>query len=63
MTHEHDTRRGHHNPSDPQSNTSVDDKLAVGKDESFSTEAMKNKDITAIMEELKPVERPLDPFG
>ena len=63
MTQEHDTRRGHHNPSNPQFNISVDHKLVIGKDESFSTEAMKNEDITAIMEELKPVERPLDPLG
>ena len=63
MTQEHDTRRGHHNPSDPQSNTSVDHTLVIGKDESFSTEAMKNEDITAIMDKLTTVERPLDPLG
>ena len=31
MTHEPDTGRGYHNPSDPQSNTSVDYKLTTGK--------------------------------
>ena len=62
MTQKHDTCRGHHNPSDPQSDTSVEHKLVIGKDESFSTIAMQNEDITTIMEELKPVERPLDPL-
>ena len=52
MTHEHDIGRGHHNPSDPQSNTSVDYKLATGKDESCFTEAKKNGDITDIMDGL-----------
>ena len=33
------------------------------KDKSFSTEAMKNKDITAIMYKLTTVEQPLDPLG
>ena len=33
------------------------------KDESFSTEATKNEDITAIMDKLTTVERPLDPLG
>ena len=33
MTHEHDTGQGHHNPRNPQSNTSVDYKIATGKDE------------------------------
>ena len=41
MTREHDTGREHHNPSNPQSNTSVDYKLATDKDESFFPEAMK----------------------
>ena len=41
MTPEHDTGQGHHNPSNPQSTTSVDCKLATGKDESFSSEAVK----------------------
>ena len=63
MTHKHDTRRGHHNPSDPQSNTSVDHKLVTGKDESFSTEAMKNEDIIAIMDELTIVIRPPNLLG
>ena len=63
MIHEHNTRRGHHNPSNSQSNTSVDHKLVIGKDESFSTEAMKNEDITAIMDKSTTVERPLDSLG
>ena len=63
MTHGHDSRQGHHSPSNSQSNTSVDHKLDIGKDESFSSKALKNEDITAIMEKLKPVERPLDPLG
>ena len=62
-THEHNTRRGHHKPSNPPSNTSVDHKLVMCKDKSFSTEAMKNEDITAIMDELTTVERPLGPLG
>ena len=47
MTHEHDTGQGHHNPSNPQSNTSVDYKLTTGKDESFSPEVMTNENTTA----------------
>ena len=61
--HEHDTDRGHHNPSNPQSNTSVDYKLPTDKDESFSPEAMKNGDITDIMDELATTKRPTNPFG
>ena len=56
ITHEHDTRQGNHNPSDPTSNTSVDHKLIICKDESFSSETMKNEDFTAIMGELTTVE-------
>ena len=41
MTCKHDTGRGHHNPSNPQSTKSVDCELATGKDESFSSEAVK----------------------
>ena len=52
MTRNHDTGRGHHNPSDLQSTTSVDCKLDTGKDESFFSEAVKNGDITDIMGEL-----------
>ena len=63
MTHGHDSHQGHHSPSDSQSNISVDHKLVIGKDESFSSKALKNEDITAIMNELKTVERPLDPLG
>ena len=58
MTHEHDTCQGHHNPSNQQSNTSVDYKLATSKDESFPPEAMKNGDITDIMDELGTMKRP-----
>ena len=43
MTCKYDTGQGHHNPSNPQSTTSVDYKLAT--DESFSSETMKNKDV------------------
>ena len=63
MTHEHDTGRGHHNPINPQSNTSVDYKLATGKDESLPPEAMKNGDITHIMDELTTMKRPPNPLG
>ena len=63
MTHEHDTGRGHHNPCDPQSNTSVDYKLATGKNESFPPEAMKYGDITDIMDELATMKRPPNPLG
>ena len=58
MTSEHDTGRGHHNPSNPQSNTSIDCKLAIGKDESFISEIMKNKDTTDIMDELATMIQP-----
>ena len=58
MTREHDTGRGHHNPSNPQSNTSIDCKLAIGKDESFISEIMKNKDTTDIMDELATMIQP-----
>ena len=63
MTHEYDSCREHHNPSYPQSNTLVDHKRVIGKDESFSTEAMKNEGITALIDELTTVERPFDPLG
>ena len=43
MTCKHDNDRRHHNPSDRQSITSVDYKLATGKDESISSEAVKMK--------------------
>ena len=55
MTCKHDTGRGHHNPSDPQSTTSVDYKLATGKDASFSSKTMKNEDTTYIMDELATI--------
>ena len=52
MTCKHDNGQGHHNPSNPQSTTFVDCKSATGKDESFSSEAVKNGDITDIIGEL-----------
>ena len=45
MTQKHDDSQGHHNPSNPQSTASVDCKLSTVKDESFSSEAVKNEDI------------------
>ena len=51
MTCKHDTGQGHHNPSDPQSTTSVDYKLATRKDESFTSEAVKNGGVAEIMED------------
>ena len=41
MTRKHNTGQGYHNPSNPQSTTSVYCKLATGKDESFFSEAVK----------------------
>ena len=38
----YNTSRGHHNRSDTQSTTSIDYKLATRKDESFSSETVKN---------------------
>ena len=52
MAHKHDTGQGHYNPSNPQSTTSVDCKLVTRKDESISSETMKNEDTTDIMDEL-----------
>ena len=63
MTHEHNTRQGHHNPSNPPSNILVDSKLIMCKNESFSTEAMNNEDITAIMDELTTVEQQWNDSG
>ena len=62
-THEHNTRRGYHNSSNSPSNTSVDHKLVMCKYEPFSIEAMKNEDITTIMDELTTVKLPLNPLG
>ena len=53
MTCKHDTDRGHHNPSNPRSTTSVDCKLVTGKDESFFSETMKNEDTSDIMDEFE----------
>ena len=63
MTCKHDTGRGHHNPSDPQSTKSVDCKLATGKDESFSSEAVKNLNTTDSMDELAAMKQPSNPMG
>ena len=57
MTCKHYTGQGHHNPSNSQSTSSVDCKLATGKDESFSSEAVKNRDITDVMGELATIIR------
>ena len=62
MAPKHDTVQGHHNPSNPQSTTSIDCKLATGKDESFSNEAVKNGDTINIMDELTTMKRPLNPL-
>ena len=51
MTCKHDTGREHHNPSDPQSTTSVDCKLTTGKDASFPFETVKNGGVAEIMGE------------
>ena len=51
MSHKHNTGQGHQNRSNPQSTTSIDCKLATGKDESFPSEAVKTGDITDIMGE------------
>ena len=40
------------NPNNPQFTTSVDCKLVTGKDESISSETIKNEDTTEIMDEL-----------
>ena len=61
MAQKHDTGQGHHNPSNPQSTTSVDCKLVTGMDESFSSQTMKNEDTTDIMDELA-VMRPPNQF-
>ena len=58
MVPKHDTGQGHHNPSNPQSTTSVDCKVVTGKDESFSSETMKNENTTDIMDELAAMIRP-----
>ena len=55
MTRKHDNGQGHQNPGNPQSTTSFDCQLATGKNESFSSEAVKNGDITDIMEELATI--------
>ena len=52
MAPKHDTDHGHHNPSDPQSTTSIDCKLVTQEDESIPFETMKNEDTTDIIDEL-----------
>ena len=52
MTCKHDTSRRYHKLSNSYSTTSVDCKLATGKNESFLSETVKNGDITDIMGEL-----------
>ena len=54
----HDNGRGDHNPSNPQPTTSVDCKLVTHKDESISSETMKNKYTTDIMDELAVMIQP-----
>ena len=51
MTRKHDTGQGHHNPSNPQSTTSVDFKLATSKD-GFSSEAVNIGGIAEIIGEI-----------
>ena len=63
MTCTYDTGRRHHNPSNQQSAKSVDCELATGKDESFSSEAMKNINTIDIMDELAAMKRPPNPTG
>ena len=58
MARKHDTGQGYHNPSNPQTTTSVDSKLDTHKDESISSETMKNEDTTDIMDELAAMIRP-----
>ena len=48
----HDTGQGHHNPSNSQLTTSIDCKHVTHKDESISSETIKNEDTTDILDEL-----------
>ena len=52
MTRKHDTGRRYNNPSNPQFTTSVDCKLATGKDESSSSEAVKNGGVTEVIGDI-----------
>ena len=54
----HDISQEDHNPSNPQPTTSVDCKLITHKNESISSETMKNEDTTDIMDELAAMIRP-----
>ena len=63
MTGEQNTDQGHDNPSNSQSITSVDCKLATGKNESFPPEAVKKGDITDIMNELATMKLPPNLLG
>ena len=58
MAPKHDTGRGHHNPSNPQPNTSFDCKLVTRKDKSISSETIQNEDTTDIMDELAAMRPP-----
>ena len=58
MAPKHDTGRGDHNLSDPQPTTSVDCKLVTHKDESISSETMKNEDTSDSMDELAAMIQP-----
>ena len=58
MAPKHDTVRGHHNPSNPQSTTSVDCKLVTGMDESISSKTMKNEHTKDIIDELAAMQPP-----
>ena len=49
VTCKHDVGRGHHNRSDPQSTTFADYKLVTRKDESFSSNKVKNGNVAEIM--------------
>ena len=49
MTLKHGAGRGHYNQSNPQSTKSADCKVATCKDESFSSNAIGNGDVTEVM--------------
>ena len=62
MIRKHDNGQEHHNPSNSQCITSVNCKLATGKNESFSSEAVENGDTTNIMDELATMKQPPNPL-
>ena len=49
LTHKHGASQGHHNQSDPQSTKSADCKLPTRKDESFSSNVIRNRDVAKVM--------------